>query len=57
MGDQTEEITAKHFGIAARSKKEDYDILTVQWDYYLPLIESIRADFVSDILVGNKKAK
>ena len=30
MGDQTEEITAKHFGIAARSKKEDYDILTVQ---------------------------
>ena len=57
MEDQTEEITAKQFGIAARSKKENYDVLIVQGDYYLPPIESIRADFVYDILVGNKKAK
>ena len=57
MAEQTEEITAKEFGIAARSKKEAYDVMTIQRDYYLPPVESTRADFVADILIGNIKIR
>ena len=55
MEEQYEEITAKQFGIAARSKKEAYTIITCQGDYYLPPIQSTRADFIADVLTGEKK--
>ena len=55
MEEQYGEITAKQFGIAARSKKEVYSVITCQGDYYLPTIQSTRADFIADILTGEKK--
>ena len=55
MEELYEEITAKQFGIAARSKKEAYRVITCLGDYYLPPIQSTRADFIADILTGEKK--
>ena len=43
--------------MVARSKKEAYDVLTSQGLYYLPPIESTRADFVSDVIAGSKNVR
>ena len=55
MQDSQEEITSYELGIVARSKKEAFDVLTTQGMYYFPPIESTRADFVEDVLIGAKK--
>ena len=48
------DFTVKEFGTVSQSKKEDYDVLTVDGGYSLPLIEQANADYISDILSGDK---
>ena len=48
------EFTVLEFGIVSQSKKEVYDVLTVEGGYFLPPIEQANADYISDILSGNK---
>ena len=48
------EFTVHEFGIVSQSKKEVYDVLTVEGDYFLPPIEQANADYISDILSGDK---
>ena len=47
-------LTVNQFRVAARSKKETYGILTIKGRKYLPLVSQINADYISDILSGNK---
>ena len=47
-------LTVNQFRVAARSKKETYGILTIKGGKYLPLVSQINADYISDILSGNK---
>ena len=42
------------FGIVSQSKREVYDILTVEGGYYLPSIEQANANYISDVLSGDK---
>ena len=48
------DFTVKEFGIVSQSKKEVYGVLTVEGGYYLPPIEQANADYISDILKGDK---
>ena len=48
------DFTVKENGTVSQSKKEDYDVLTVDGGYSLPLIEQANADYLSDILSGYK---
>ena len=48
------DFTVKEFGIVSQSKKEVYDVLTIEGGYYLPPIEQANADYISDILSGDK---
>ena len=48
------EFTVHEFGIVSQSKKEVYDVLTVEGGYYLPPIELANDDYISDILSGDK---
>ena len=57
MEEEKEEISANEFQMVARSKKEAYDVLTSQGLYYLPPIESTRADFAADVIAGSKNVR
>ena len=57
MDQNNQEISANEFQMVARSKKEAYDVLTSHGQYYLPPIESTRADFVADVIAGSKKVR
>ena len=57
MEGEKEEISANEFQMVARSKKEAYDVLASQGLYYLPPIESTRADFVADVIAGSKNVR
>ena len=48
------EFTVHEFGIVSQSKKEAYDVLTVEGGYFLPPIEQANADYISDILSSDK---
>ena len=48
------EFTVHEFGIVSQSKREVYDILTVEGGYYLPPIEQANANYISDVLSGDK---
>ena len=48
------EFTVHEFGIVSQSKREVYDILTVKGGYYLPPIEQANANYISDVLSGDK---
>ena len=50
------DFTVKEFRIVSQSKKEVYDVLTIEGGYYLPPIEQANADYISDILSGDKMA-
>ena len=54
MDQDNQEILSNEFQMVARSKKEAYDVLTFYGQYYLPPIESTRADFVEDLIAGSK---
>ena len=47
-------FTVHEFEIVTQSKREVHDILTVKGGYYLPPIEQANADYISDILSGDK---
>ena len=48
------EFTFHELGIVSQSKKEVYDVLTIVRGYFLPPIEQANADYISDILNGDK---
>ena len=48
-------FTVNEFGVVSRSKREAYDLLIIKGGYYLPPIEQAKADFIPDILSGDKK--
>ena len=50
------DFTVKEFGIVSQSKKEVYGMLTIKGGYYLPSIEQANADYIFDILSGDKMA-
>ena len=54
MNVDRQSFTVHEFGITCRSKKEVYDMLTIHGGYYLPPIEQSNADYISDILSGEK---
>ena len=43
--------------IHGRSKKELFNLLTIQGHYYLPSISQCNADFIAQIMTGGKKVK
>ena len=50
-------ITLNDFKTVSRSKKETYDKLTIFGRYYLPPIEQVDCDFISDIMDGTKNVR
>ena len=48
------DFTVHEFGIVSQSKREVYDVLTIEGGYYLPPIEQANADYISDNLSGDK---
>ena len=50
------EIPAQQIGLKWRSKKEVYNLLTVEGGYYLPPLADSNYKYISKVLVGDKKA-
>ena len=50
------EIAVSRIGAKCRSKKEDYDLLSTEGGYYLPPLVDTHYKYISQILVGDKKA-
>ena len=50
------EISVNQIGIKCKSKKEVYNLLTTEGGYYLPPLADTHYKFISQILVGDKKA-
>ena len=48
------ELNMKTIETKCRSKKEMYDILTIQGGFYLPPISQTSSDFIYDVMIGNK---
>ena len=48
-------IIISEIGVKARSKKEVYMILTVEWRFYLPPMEDASQVYFNQILIGKKK--
>ena len=55
MDQENQEISANEFQIVSWNKKEAFDVFASHGQYYLPPIESTRADFVADVIAGSKK--
>ena len=54
--DEYTEISVNQIGIKCKSKKEVYSLLTTEGGYYLPPLADTHYKFISQILVGIKKA-
>ena len=54
MEERRKQYTVHEFGIVCHSKKEVYDILTINGGYFLPPIEQADSDYIADILSGEK---
>ena len=50
------EIPINQIGVKCKSKKEVYDLLTNEGGYYLPLLVDAHYKYISQVLVGDKKA-
>ena len=54
MNQNPKDFTLHELGVVLQSKKELYDLLTIECGYYLPTKEQANADYISDILNGDK---
>ena len=54
--DEYTKISVNQIGIKCKSKKEVYSLLTTEGGYYLPPLADTHYKFISQILVGIKKA-
>ena len=52
--EELEEVNIQKMAVHCRLKKEVYDILTLRGNVYLPKIQDINSDFISDIIQGRK---
>ena len=51
------DLHANEMKIHGRSKKELFNLLTIQGHYYLPPISQCNADFIAQIMTGEKKVR
>lgn len=56
MEESQDYINWKEVSVHVRSKREVYQLMSLQGGYYLPPIEQTNRDYIHDIITGKKKA-
>ena len=52
---KTEVVDVRELGLKRSSKEKVYKVLTITGKVYLPPVQQINCDFISDLLSGDKK--
>jgi hypothetical protein len=55
MESEEPELNFNQMSIIASSKKEVFDVLENEGNYYLPNLGEANSDFIADIISGEKK--